>query len=490
MGELPFDPPTSQEAPGTSAKVFEEWRKQVGAPGRSTNTALLTSLRSRYLGWNVTVTSNHPTGLLTFAKAGYATATLDSKHEANIADRKYKAARGRKSENKGNIKTDVTFGKYDYSWNGHSFIVYHASFMEDERNHLDNFYILSKRPDGEAAFTTETPKAVDDLIIASTKWNAELHDEILVFDQQMWTKDKELYRAVKSANWDDVILDENMKEALIQDVGSFFDCEKDYKRFAVPWKRGIIFHGTPGNGKTISIKALMNSLSTRKDPIPSLYVKSLAGCNNAWYAIRQIFVTARHYSPCLLIFEDLDSLIGDNVKSFFLNEVDGLEDNDGLMMIGSTNYLERLDAGISKRPGRFDRKYHFSLPEAKERTMYCEYWRRKLASADNDLEFPDHLSGRIAEITAEFSFAYIKEAFVTSLLTIVGAQKGARSLEIEEKEEGEEKDEMEKVLLWRVLKKQVKNLRVEIEGARKSAEEAVDTGKEAQKGEIACSGGC
>ena len=43
-------------------------------------------------------------------------------------------------------------------------------------------------------------------------------------------------------------------------------------------------------------------------------------------------------SPCLLVFEDLDSLITDKVKSFFLNEVDGLESNDGIMMIGSTNY--------------------------------------------------------------------------------------------------------------------------------------------------------
>ena len=476
-------PTASQEPPGTTTKVFEDFRAQVSAPGRSTNTAILTSLRSRYLGWSVTVTSSHPTGLLTFAKAGHATATLDTRHECNIMDRSYVSARGRKSSDKGKegkqgvLKNEVTFGKYDYFWEGRAFVVYRASFMEDERSHLDNLYILFKHPDTDNAAcdsssgTGETPKPVDDLITASTKWNAELHSEILVFDQQRWTKDKELYRAVQSANWDDVILDKNMKDALVRDVESFFDCESDYKRFAVPWKRGIIFHGTPGNGKTISIKALMNSLSNRPaDPIPSLYVKSLAGCNNAWYAIRQIFVTARHYSPCLLIFEDLDSLISDSVKSFFLNEVDGLEDNDGLMMIGSTNYLERLDAGISKRPGRFDRKYHFSLPEDKEREMYCEYWREKLAKADNDLDFPDGLSKRIADITGDFSFAYIKEAFVTSLLTIVGAQKGARDLEQEK--DDDDNDPLGKVLLWRVMKRQVSNLRTEMEGARKSAEDA------------------
>ena len=100
---------------------------------------------------------------------------------------------------------------------------------------------------------------------------------------------------------------------------------------------GIILHGLPGNGKTISIKALMISLFARPDPVPTLYVKSLAGCHDPHYAIRQIFVKARQMAPCLLVFEDLGSLTTDQVKSFFLNEVDGLESNDGIMMVGSTN---------------------------------------------------------------------------------------------------------------------------------------------------------
>lgn len=93
----------------------------------------------------------------------------------------------------------------------------------------------------------------------------------------------------------------------------------------------------PGNGKTISIKALMRSLSCRTKPIPTLYVKSLGkSCDQD--DIRCIFEKARETAPCLLVLEDMDSLVSDNVRSFFLNEVDGLEGNDGIMMIGSTNY--------------------------------------------------------------------------------------------------------------------------------------------------------
>lgn len=81
----------------------------------------------------------------------------------------------------------------------------------------------------------------------------------------------------------------------------------------------------------------MRSLSSRSKPIPTLYVKSLGkSCDQD--NIRSIFEKARETTPCLLVFEDIDSLVSNNVKSFFLNEVDGLEGNDGIMMIGSTNY--------------------------------------------------------------------------------------------------------------------------------------------------------
>lgn len=57
-----------------------------------------------------------------------------------------------------------------------------------------------------------------------------------------------------------------------------------------------------------------------------------------------------------MVLEDLDSLINDENRSFFLNQLDGLENNDGLLVIGSTNHYDRLDPAITKRPSRFDRK--------------------------------------------------------------------------------------------------------------------------------------
>ena len=215
-------------------------------------------------------------------------------------------------------------------------------------------------------------------------------------------------------------------------------------------------------------------------------------------------------SPCLLVFEDLDSLIDEKVKSFFLNEVDGLECNDGIMMIGSTNHLERLDAGITKRPSRFDRKYHFTLPGLEERVQYVEFWRRKLLAkgkkSNDGLEFPEELCTAIARITEGFSFAYLKELFVTSLLLVVTAKR-----DVEKKKSGNTSNSstdsidngdhpdhhshlnsphrttsddsyiltsnptteiLNSSLLGRIIQKQIQTLRSELEEAMKSIEDA------------------
>ena len=223
----------------------------------------------------------------------------------------------------------------------------------------------------------------------------------------------------------------------------FFDNKDLYATYAVPWKRGIILHGLPGNGKTVSIKALINELAGRQDSVASLYVKSFeTKCNTAQYSVRQIFTQARRCAPCLLIFEDLDSLVGDEVRSYFLNEVDGLESNDGILMIGSTNHLDRLDPAIAKRPSRFDRKYHFRLPGEEERTLYAEYWREKLAGKNESVEFPKEMCSVVAKLTEGFSFAYLKELFVMALLGLVRGFKGD-DFEIVEKGEAESAPEEE-----------------------------------------------
>jgi len=256
-------------------------------------------------------------------------------------------------------------------------------------------------------------------MVAASGWSLQPREEILVFNEGVWHKDHTLWVEVQKASWSDIILDDELKSGIQSDIDNFFKSEKVYKDLAIPWKRGIIFHGPPGNGKTISIKALMKTTT-----VPSLYVKSFVSWSGPQKAIRDIFQKARAMAPCLLILEDIDSLIDVENRSFFLNELDGLESNDGILLISSTNHLDRLDPGLSNRPSRFDRKFAFKDPTMSERIMYCQYWKRKLAS-NKSISFPKALVEHIAAITEDFSFAYMKEAFTSALVSLAtGSETG------------------------------------------------------------------
>ncbi|KAI9651274.1 hypothetical protein NHQ30_001312 [Ciborinia camelliae] len=402
-----------------NAILLEGWREQNSAPATCLPLTFFELLKECYPTHHITQT--HPEGcdLLGYADAGYAKAVHDDQ-DANWSMRMYHTASARLKDEPKTLKDLVNFGKWIYTWQEKEYIVYRVNYTNGlQRGFLTLQFILV---DGYVC-AKDNPE-VDALILAVGAWSTELHDEIYVFDNQRWVKDPDLYDSVNGFSWDEVILNPTMKKNLIADVQGFFDNQALYKQLAVPWKRGIILHGVPGNGKTISIKALINTLSQRSTPIPSLYVKSFSGDNGQQWAINNIFQQARNMAPCLLIIEDLDSLVTDKTRSYFLNEVDGLESNDGILMIGSTNHLARLDPAISKRPSRFDRKYHFKMPNEEEREAYVHFWREKLADSEM-VDFGGDLCTLVAKLTEGFSFAYLKELFVITLLGIARGATGA-----------------------------------------------------------------
>ncbi|CAN8100134.1 unnamed protein product [Discula destructiva] len=395
---------------------YDAWRAwQVHGSSERQDAGLTFSsiLRRSYENHYVTRVDHESCDLQGFATAGFAIWT-DEHFDCYDAQRAFADPGPRISANRGSLSDSVRFGRAHYEWKGNKFIIYTTMFAEHVFKGLQEvLFILA--PCGDKMIDGHHVD-IDALLLACGEWTKELHGEIYVFDQAHWFKSRGLYKSVDSSSWDDVILNPDTKSKLIEDIQGFFENRELYKSFGVPWKRGIILHGLPGNGKTISIRALINALSKRQpEPIFSLYVKSLDHCNGPKYSIQMIFAMARQMAPCVLIFEDLDSMVTDKVRSYFLNEVDGLESNDGILMIGSTNHLDRLDPAIAKRPSRFDRKYHFKLPDEQERTLYCEYWHRKLEKHPL-VAFPPDMCPIVAKVTEGFSFAYLKELFITSLL--------------------------------------------------------------------------
>jgi transitional endoplasmic reticulum ATPase len=409
--------------------AFQAFSVQAGAERCDTALTILNFLRQEYPKHHVTRASAYDFDLFGFAANGHA----DLKEELDLgfdATRRFQTAiqsrppgrfprlARRRLVPEGKLFDEVSFGRWSCAWNDHHYIVYSVEYTTERNDEGRFLFILS--PFGSLVSQTAPHHPnTDALLLAIGTWSKELHEEINVFDGRCWRKDSKLMQSIEDTDWDDLIMDPDVKANLQRDSLDFFNNEELYHGLSVPWKRGIILHGVPGNGKTLTLKALIKTLAKREDPIPALYVKSLEAPGENFFAITTIFRHARKMSPCLLVFEDLDSLVNDKNRSYFLNEVDGLEDNKGLLMVGSTNHLNKLDSSITKRPSRFDRKYHFALPGEETRVAYCEYWRAKVLALPSDVDFPVDMCPVIAKWTEGFSFAYMKELFMSAMVLLV-----------------------------------------------------------------------
>jgi hypothetical protein len=289
---------------------------------------------------------------------------------------------------------------YEVDWQGHSLDVVLMNWCKDGGTY---HWILAGSDDVARRFYA-----------AVCGFKAEVRDEVLVFDGGSWTGSGQLLRQIGGTTFDNLILPERLKADIRADVGRFFASREAYEKYGVPWKRGLLLLGPPGNGKTHAIKALINATGK-----PCLYIKTFE--SEDWAeetGIRRVFERARAASPCLLVLEDLDSLVSAENRSFFLNEMDGFAANVGILTIATTNHPGKLDPAILDRPSRFDRKYHFGLPARPERLAYIERWNR---SIEPEARLTLEGEPRAADRTEGFSFAYLKELFLSSLMAWVAS---------------------------------------------------------------------
>jgi AAA+ superfamily predicted ATPase len=269
----------------------------------------------------------------------------------------------------------------------------------------------------------DSQELVESFFSAVCSWNSEIRDEVLVFEDGGWAKNLDLFQSIKSATFDNLILHGNLKQDIKDDLTNFFDAQSVYATYDVPWKRGLLFVGAPGNGKTHTVKALINQIKH-----PCLYVKSFQSqYDTDSENIRKVFKQARQTAPCILVLEDLDSLLTDENRSFFLNELDGFADNQGIVTIASTNHPERLDPAIRDRPSRFDRKYNFELPDNSVRKAYISQWNDRLKTP---MQLSPSAISQMAIATEGFSFAYLKELFLSSMVRWIGAMETMKIEEI------------------------------------------------------------
>ncbi len=287
------------------------------------------------------------------------------------------------------LSTDPVNAVYDVKWQGHALRVVVAQWrsgFDIERLSLvvaEDEAIARKFADEVCAFCNEP------------------RETILRFTGGCWSHDRELYRAIATSSFEDLVLAGELKESIIEDFTSFLAARAEYERYGVAYKRGVLLLGPPGNGKTHCLRALIRMLA-----LPCLYVTSLKSKYSTEDAsIDTVFSRAKDLTPCVLVFEDLDAMITDKNRSFFLNKLDGLSNTSGLITLATTNHPERLDPAILDRPSRFDGKFHFDLPSAPSASATSRCGTRVDGAMHNEPSVLEEL----VEDTGEFSFAYLKE---------------------------------------------------------------------------------
>jgi cell division protease FtsH len=171
--------------------------------------------------------------------------------------------------------------------------------------------------------------------------------------------------------------------------------------------KGVLLYGPPGTGKTILAKAIAGESSASFiSQSASSFVDTYVGQGAA--SIRMLFKEARSMKPCVIFIDEIDAIAtkrsmgGSEERLQALNqlliEMDGFEDNKGIVVVSATNRVEVIDEAIV-RPGRFDRKVLINLPTESERVEILNIY------IDKNKIFSDVDVNSIAKKTISFSGA-------------------------------------------------------------------------------------
>jgi hypothetical protein len=209
-----------------------------------------------------------------------------------------------------------------------------------------------------------------------------------------------------------IFLPDALRHDIESQVLSFFGNAKSYEKLKLRHRRGILFVGSPGNGKTMLLRHLARKCHLLYQVHPVML--AINGSTDDG-DVRCVFRAAARRTPTLLILEDVDSLSKDSKvsRSTLLNELDGLNSKSGILVIGTTNHPEQIDSALVHRPSRFDRVWHFPLPDLKMRLNYLKE------------AFPDinqSVVQIIAEETDDWSFAYLNELRTTAAILCMDRQ--------------------------------------------------------------------
>jgi transitional endoplasmic reticulum ATPase len=226
---------------------------------------------------------------------------------------------------------------------------------------------------------------------------------------------REVLVETPNINWEDVGGLDDVKQELKEAVEWPMKYPDSFIRMGIRPSRGILLYGPPGTGKTLLAKAVAkeseaNFIQVKGPSLLSMWVgKSEEG-------MRKIFERARQVAPCVIFFDEIDSLAGkrgidygtkvtERVLNQMLAEMDGLEDMKDILVIGATNRPDMLDPALL-RPGRFDKILLVNAPDFKGRLNIIKIHTKKMPLGEGGKVLNDKSRENLIKELAEKTEGY------------------------------------------------------------------------------------
>jgi transitional endoplasmic reticulum ATPase len=266
------------------------------------------------------------------------------------------------------------------------------------------------------------PETLDKLIITQSDFNQAIKD---VMPSAM----REVFLESPDIKWEDIGGLEGVKRELQEAVEWPLRYPDLYAKIGHTVPKGILLHGPSGTGKTMLAKAVAteseaNFISVKGPELLSKWV------GESERGIREIFRRARQAAPCVVFFDEIDSIAmarggglggemgggstgtNDRMISQILTELDGISELHGVVVLAATNRPDMIDTALL-RPGRFDRIVFVPNPDRRTRKRILEiYAKDKPSEADVNLE-------KIADMTDGFSGADISGIVNTAVSLVL-----------------------------------------------------------------------
>ena len=234
--------------------------------------------------------------------------------------------------------------------------------------------------------------------------------------------------------FDDVVGMDKLKRDMVQ-VMEIMKKPAEYAKKGVRMPKGILLEGEPGNGKTLFAKALAGEAKINFIPAKATDFESMFMAIGP-LKVKLLFKKARRRAPCIVFIDEFDGIgtvrnysgsaietENTRIVTALLNELDGFEPTNGVLVIAATNSIKALDPALI-RPGRFDAKLTVPYPDEEARKKLVEmYSRGKSPAAECSAEV-------LARMFKGYSCAKIES--VLNNAALLASQKGSAQFTLED----------------------------------------------------------